>query len=318
MVHPSLQLAGYGPLVFDHSLPVSWKGRILPGARVFYYEGSLGTVALQEYREAEWCIRYTVFRFPKRIVLQWTEEHTLRFRFVLQGNVQFRGEEKKYKVREGAVNMLWAPGRRTYATVRGGEEYIILHVEYTRGLARQLLPRFPEGLSPEQKSTPIEKKWQDAIHEMMEAPYEGRPLGFFFENRVRDVLLYVLSQPGTGNRFEGLTKEEVEKIRQVDRLILEDLDHWHNVAELAKMVAMSQFKLKLAYLRVMGMSMFERFRQAKLEKGRRLLLETDHQIKLIYRMAGYKSVSGFEDAFKEKYGLLPLKYRKKYQPREMM
>jgi AraC family transcriptional regulator, transcriptional activator of the genes for pyochelin and ferripyochelin receptors len=107
----------------------------------------------------------------------------------------------------------------------------------------------------------------------------------------------------------------VDKVREVDRLILRDLSEWLHISVLAKKVSLSQFKLKLAYKRIIGMNMFERLREARLEKGRMLLLETDYQVKLIYRMVGYKSLSGFEEAFKEKYGLPPLQYRKKYQPR---
>jgi AraC-like DNA-binding protein len=65
----------------------------------------------------------------------------------------------------------------------------------------------------------------------------------------------------------------------------------------------------------MGLNLFERLREARLARAKQLLLETDLQVKVIFREVGYKSLSGFEDAFKEKYGLPPLQYRKAFQPR---
>lgn len=311
---PPIQLMGYGPVVFDSRLPASWKGKILPGGEIFYYQGPAGTIMIQEYQQEHWCIRYAVFRFFKKMILHWTQEAAICFRFVLQGHLKYRGDDKKFYIRSGRVNMSWAPGRQNYAIVARGEEYIILNLHYSPLLVSQLLPRFPAGLAPEQSSTLIERQWQDTINELMDAPYGEGTLRFFFENKVRDILLFLLSQPGTGERFEGLTQEEVEKVYEVDRMILNDLGTWLHIPQLAKKVGLSQFKLKLAYPRVMGCNMFERLRLARLEKGRLLLLETDLQVKVIFREAGYKSLSGFEDAFREKYGLPPLQYRKKYQP----
>jgi AraC-like DNA-binding protein len=313
---PPLQLVGYGPVAWLSTLPKGWKGKILPGSEVYSYEGELGHIIIQQYSDEQWSIRYAVFRFLKKIVLHWKEEAALCIRFVLQGDFKYKGENKNYKVREGAVNLCWAPERETYARCSANQEYIIFQFQYAPSLVQELHPRFPETSIPsEHKSSPIEKEWNKTINEILDAPYDDEMLRFFFETRVRDILLFLMLQPGAGIRYEGLTSEVVDKVREVDRLILRDLSEWLHISVLAKKVSLSQFKLKLAYKRIIGMNMFERLREARLEKGRKLLLETDYQIKLIYRMVGYKSLSGFEDAFKEKYALPPLQYRKKYQPR---
>jgi transcriptional regulator GlxA family with amidase domain len=135
------------------------------------------------------------------------------------------------------------------------------------------------------------------------------------KNRVRDILLFLLLRPGSGIRYEGVTEEEVNRVHQVDALIMQDLKEWLHIPVLAKKVHMTEFKLKFAFKKVMGVGMFERLKEARLEKGKQLLLDTDLQIKVIFSTVGYKSLSGFEDAFKEKYGLPPLQYRKKFQPK---
>jgi two-component system response regulator YesN len=60
--------------------------------------------------------------------------------------------------------------------------------------------------------------------------------------------------------------------------------------------------------------MFERYKEAKLQKARRYLLETDVRVNQLYKTAGYDSYSGFVRAFKDHFKLTPHKYRKKYRP----
>jgi len=313
-----LQLVGYDPLVLKPDLPKGWKGKILPGSQSFSYEGNFGNIIIQQYKQDQWCIRYTIFRFLKKMVLQWKEEATLCIRFVLQGDLSYRGDGKKFQVKAGSVNILWAPRRETFTTLLRNEEYVLFNLHYAPALVQQLLPSFPtKGIFPEHKSSPIEMEWNKTINEILDAPYDDEEtLRFYFENKVREILLFLLLQPGAGIRYEGLTKEVVNKVHETDRLILKDLNSWLHIPALAKKVALSEFKLKLAFKQVIGMNMFERLREARLEKGKKLLLETDHQGKVIYSMVGFKSLSGFEDAFKEKYGLPPLKFRKKFQLRD--
>ena len=89
-----------------------------------------------------------------------------------------------------------------------------------------------------------------------------------------------------------------------------NITEWLHIPALARLVHMTEFKLKWAYKAVIGRPMFERLREARLEQARQLLLHTDEQIKNIHKKVGYKSLSAFEEAFKEKYGLPPLRYRK--------
>ena len=126
-------------------------------------------------------------------------------------------------------------------------------------------------------------------------------------------MLYILLRSGSGIRYEGLTSDEVIKMHEVDALILQDITNWLHIPVLARKVHLSEFKLKMGFKQVIGVNLFERLRIARLEKAKRLLVDTDLQIKVIYREVGYKSLSAFEDAFKEKFGLTPSKYRKQFK-----
>jgi AraC-like DNA-binding protein len=313
---PLLFSEGYGPLSFNAALPKDWKGKVLPGSKSFFYEGDLGWIVIQEYRGEQWCIRYIVCEFSKKAVLQRREEEYLRLQFVLKGDLKYRAGTEKIKLTLGSVNALWAPGRDSFGSFLKGTEYILFQVLYAPQLVKQLLPDFPyRSVLPEHKSNLIEGEWNDAIQKILEAPYDEETLHFFYENRVRDILWFFLLRPGGGIRYEGVTDEDVAKVRQVDALILQDLRKWLSIPVLARKVNMTEFKLKWAFKQVIGLNLFERLREARLARAKQLLLETDLQVKVIFREVGYKSLSGFEDAFKEKYGLPPLQYRKAFQPR---
>jgi AraC-like DNA-binding protein len=313
---PKLLVEGYGPLNFTPALPNYWKGKVLPASHSFYYEGDLGWILIQEYCSKQWCIRYIALKLLQKTVLQRKEEDCLRLQFVLKGNLKYRAGTEKIKLTGGSVNAVWAPGRDSLGTFLKNTEYNLFQVLYAPGLVQQLLPDFPQkSVLPERKSNLIEGEWNEAIQKILEAPYDEETLHFFYENRVRDILWFFLLRPGGGIRYEGVTDEDVAKVRQVDAFILSDLRKWLSIPVLARKVNMTEFKLKWAFKQVIGMNLFERLREARLERAKKLLLETDLQVKVIYREVGYKSLSGFEDAFREKYGLPPLKYRRTYQPR---
>jgi AraC-like DNA-binding protein len=312
---PRYHLLGYGPVSFYAGLPKGWKGKILPEGQYFSFHNDAGEIVIQQYQYQDWCIRYGVFRFFKKMVMQWTEEAALRIRFVLQGNLHYKGEGKNFRINRGMVGIIWAPGRETYATFSKNEEYILFQMQYAPALVRELWPLFPDVARPDERKTfAIEKEWNQTINSVLDAPFAEDTLRFHFENKVREILLFLLVRPGSGMRYEGITTEDVQKIRQADAIILSDPAKWPSVPSLAKAVQLSQFKLKTAFKQVIGMNMSERVTEAKLEQGRGYLLQTDLQIKVIYSKVGYKSISGFEDAFKAKYGLSPLQYRKKHQP----
>ena len=301
-------------LKFQPGLPKKWNGQVLPGSENYYYSGELGDVLIQEYRGNGWIMRYTIFEFTRKTSLQWKEEAMFRIQFALQGKIHYQYDKGKVKLKAGTVNTIWAPGRTTEALFAKRVRYQIFHILYEPNMVQQLLPQFPTNQVPSEKViTPIESEWLSIVHQILQAPYETSTRLFYYENRVRDILLALLLRSGSGIRYEGLTSDEVTKIHEVDALILGDITHWLHIPVLAKKVHLSEFKLKMGFKQVIGVNLFERLRLARLEKAKRLLVDTDLQIKVIYTEVGYRSLSAFEEAFKEKYGLTPFKYRHRFK-----
>jgi hypothetical protein len=146
-----------------------------------------------------------VLKFLQKTVLQRKEEDYLRLQFALKGDLKYRAGPDKIRLIGGSVNAIWAPGRESYGTFLKNQEYILFNTLYTPDLVRQLIPGFPEKqVLPEPRTNLIEKEWNDTIQKILEAPYDEDTRRFFFENRVRDILLFLLLRPGAGIRYEGI------------------------------------------------------------------------------------------------------------------
>lgn len=303
-----------GTLSFKQSLPGDWKGSILSGSIPYTYEGPLGNLTLQKFRDEKFSICYTKGYFPRKIKLSWEESSLLRLQYVLDGGFSYKGDMgKRIKLRPGQFNAVWSPGRETVAEFTKGS-FEMFHISFTPGIVQELLPTFPEvrSFQPESAVQWIEDK-QKSIYELLNVPYSDDARRFFYKTRIREHLLsFLLPTPKQG--LEKYSEDEIERVHRVDHRILNDLTKHHSAEDLASFVKLPEAKLIALFRDIFGVSMFERYKEAKLQKARKYLLETDIQVKVLYEIVGYESYTGFVEAFKERFGISPLQYRKRFKP----
>ena len=304
-----------GALSFQPSLPSGWRGNILPGSKAFSHEGPAGTITLQKFYDGKFSICYTVANLLHRIKLSWEEEPLLKLRYILEGRLNYKEDSGRLiKVKQGQFNATWSPGRLTTADFKKGN-FEMLQIAFKPGLVQEVLPRFPQVRSfPAESSIQWTREDREKnIYELLNVPYNNEALRFFYETKIREHLLSFLL-PVQKEGIEGYTEDEIERVYKVDHKILKDLSQHHSTEDLARFVKMPEAKLIALFKEIMGVSMFERYKEAKLQKAKKYLLETDIQVKVLYELVGYNSYTGFVEAFKDRFGLSPLQYRKKYKP----
>lgn len=304
-----------GILPFSPALPSQWAGHILSGSQPYSYEGPLGQAVLQKFRDEDFSICYAVTNFLQKIKLSWKEEPLLRLQYVLEGGLQYRGTEAKViKMRAGEANAVWAPGRETVADMKKGK-FEIFQIAFRPELVQALLPGFPEltVLPPETAKQSIGEDRNKDIFKILDAAYDGNTRRFFYDVRIREHLFWFL-RPKPEKKDNYHTDEMKERIFRIDKKILEDPTKHFTTKELAKMSNLNEGRLLELFKEIIGVSMFERYRDAKLEKAKKYLLETDERINMLYEKVGYESYSGFIGAFTDRFGLSPLQFRKKYRP----
>lgn len=112
--------------------------------------------------------------------------------------------------------------------------------------------------------------------------------------------------------------QDAPRIRPVDRtalnlaraLIEDNLHRTVTSEELCRAACMSESKLAGLFKRAEGTTPQAYARARKLDRARDLLLDTDRPVADIAASVGYERQGSFSEAFKERFGLAPLAYRR--------
>jgi AraC-like DNA-binding protein len=301
-----------GTIAFQPAFPKEWRGKLLAGSNAWYSLSEHGEVTLQKFRDEDFYLSYADCHFPKKVELSWTEEPFLRLQYILEGRMEYRAAGKLVKLKAGQVNAVWAPGRKTTASFAKGK-FKIFQISFSAGIVQELLPEFPEvkGFPAEHLKRWFDKGRNKAIDAVLTATYTAEMLRFYYKTVIREFLLSY-SQP-TSKKEDKYPEHIRAAIQKVDLKILEDPNKYYTTKELANLAKLSETILVKAYKDIIGTSMFERYKEAKFERALKYLVETNEQIKVIYKLAGYGSVSGFVDAFTSHFGLSPRRYRQKHR-----
>lgn len=303
-----------GALPFRPSLPPAWKGHVLSGSQPYSFEGQACAIALQKFLDPKFSICYAVADFFQKVKLTWEEGPWLRLQYVLSGVLKYKGDSgRNVKIKAGQYNAIWSPGRHTTGEFTTGR-FEMLQLTFKPELVRELLPGFPDtGILPTENKVHWLGEEMAKVRSLLDLVHEGEARRFLYETRIREQLFACLS-PLAYQKFDHYDEEKIGRIHAVDHRILDNLEHHYSIAELANIAHMSESELVTMYKDIIGVSMFDRYKEAKLEKARQYLLETKEQVKNLYKIVGYGSYSGFVEAFKKRFGLSPLQYRKKFRP----
>ncbi|UOD27940.1 response regulator [Massilia violaceinigra] len=94
------------------------------------------------------------------------------------------------------------------------------------------------------------------------------------------------------------------------RLIDDDLANVPSLDDIAEQVGTYREKLSLLFRERMGTTVFAYIRDQRLERGARLLRDTDIDVQGIALMVGFNNAGNFATAFRERVGVPPSAYRK--------
>jgi len=114
--------------------------------------------------------------------------------------------------------------------------------------------------------------------------------------------------PETENCPFLLDEENVRKIRQAKRIIIDQLQDPPSLKELARMVGLNEYKLKVGFKNIYGSPVFQYLTDYKMEQARRLLEGQAFKVNEVGYQLGYSNPSHFIAAFKKKFGTTPKKY----------
>jgi AraC family transcriptional regulator, transcriptional activator of the genes for pyochelin and ferripyochelin receptors len=108
-----------------------------------------------------------------------------------------------------------------------------------------------------------------------------------------------------------LSSEEKDRIFEAKNLLIKELDAPPTLNSLSKKTALSMNKLQAGFKEIYGLSVFDFFKEYKMQKARSLLEKTNMNISETAWAVGYINVSHFSAAFKKRFGILPKEFLKK-------
>jgi AraC-like DNA-binding protein len=110
----------------------------------------------------------------------------------------------------------------------------------------------------------------------------------------------------------GISHEDIANIIKIESIIANDLSSPPpTIPQLARIVALSESKLKKLFKAVYGLPPYEYYQKQRMEKARHMLLTGKYSIKDVGYALGYANLSNFTLAFKKEYGELPSTLLKK-------
>ncbi|MER5743462.1 AraC family transcriptional regulator [Streptomyces sp. NPDC002225] len=133
----------------------------------------------------------------------------------------------------------------------------------------------------------------------------------YYEAKVMEVLARIVSRDDVprGPAQPPLAEYEIERIRTVPALLMENLHEQHTGESLARALRMNPKRLSHGFKQLYGDTIFSHHRNECLRRASLLLVETDLSVAAIALRVGYSSPSNFCYAFKKRFGRTPRQYR---------
>ena len=103
-----------------------------------------------------------------------------------------------------------------------------------------------------------------------------------------------------------LSAEDINRVMKIESLLTEDIfQSPPPIQQLAKMVAISESKLKKDFKTMYGFPIYEYYQKARMQAAQDKLLTGKFSVKEIAMELGYSNLSNFTIAFKKEFGVLP-------------
>ena len=308
-----------GPVQLSAVIPEGYNDIRLPGGQFRSWVREFGRILVQELAGEHYIIRYNIFQFLQRLTLRIREDqYGIPSRLVLKNNLIYKSPEVgRLYLRENQYAILHTPSNIFDLNLAKQQEYRMFDTHYSAELVAELIPSFPklDGFMKKVKTgKPVvltREKWAspgilDLAYNILQCPYDQNLRRFYFDNKIREYLFLQLVEIYRKEpRSEKLTAREITSVHEAKKIILDDIEQHFTIRHLARKVGLNEFKLKSAFKKIFGLGIFECLLNARMQKARMLLLETDKPIKEIALLAGYEHITNFITAFRKHFNYTP-------------
>lgn len=133
----------------------------------------------------------------------------------------------------------------------------------------------------------------------------------YLKLKLQELLLYLNGPaPGNGGELTQYFSQQTERVREVHRLLTENLDRRYTIEELSRIFLINTSTLKEVFKAVYGLPIASYMKEYRVRQAMKLLRETNESIAHIAAQVGYETQGKFTKAFKDVAQVLPSDYRK--------
>jgi AraC-like DNA-binding protein len=282
-----------------------YRGTLLPGSSVFQNNSEAGLITVQEYENSLFVFGHRVFELFRQVKFFVNERPGLRFEALLTGEINVTRDNKKIKLKAGHYHLTDIP---LFTSLFKKDTSCSIFVTY---FSAEMLERLDLKLLPCLPSK-MPDKMNYLIHEMLRNPYGENLRDFYYQNCVRELLFFHLTQDHEPIHGQ-LEDRDIAAIYQADTIISSNLHQHFTIEKLSRMTGTNQFKLKKGFKDIFGMGVFHRLLFRRMEHAKVLLETTDKLIGEIAVHAGYDTVAGFIHAFRREFTKTPREWRLEFK-----
>ena len=148
--------------------------------------------------------------------------------------------------------------------------------------------------------------------QMLDCDYPTRAKRLFLEGKLMEILSRIIARglPAEENGGNGGDAFELERIRMIPGILMERINNPPSISELAHELSVNSTTMKKGFKNIFGEPIYAHHRNLCLSQAATLLLETDKSVFEIASNVGYSNSGNFGSAFKRRYGVSPIRYRR--------
>jgi AraC-like DNA-binding protein len=159
---------------------------------------------------------------------------------------------------------------------------------------------------------PLDSEYRRLMQEIVEVEDDSPMRLAIIQNRIMLLIerFFLRIYERKKNSFFNipLSKADIDRMMQVESLLTRDVfEPAPTISQLARMVSISESKLKKDFKMIYGSPVYEYFQKVRMQAAKDKLLSGGHSIKEVAMELGYSNLSNFTIAFKKEFGLLPSK-----------
>jgi len=318
-------LGGEEAIRFTKAYPPGMDQYRIPCNHVYAASDHFGKILIQEIVTPNFTVCYTIYQINMDVdIAVRASRPYLVMELALENEFEWNfASIERFYIKDTCWNLFYLPDPAGIYSFKKGA-YIGFDILFSTELLFSLEEYFPfltgflsnvKDGQPAlllQHSPPFTIEASDIVNRVLTYHYEKEIFFLYTDHYVRNLVLLLLRETGNIESMYGEVSTDIAKMYKVQKQLESDLVHSPNLDRIAQEMTMSVSKLNKYFTKMFGKSPKEYWKECRLEKAADELKKPIKPVKQIAKELGYRQGT-FIDAFKKKFGMTPLEWRRKFE-----